>query len=120
MPASNIPGKQARHHLRAFTEIGAQEDLNITTLIKLQARFQSGLRENRGAHRPGDFLRFGAIINHGAGGAEIHVIADPGHGEPFLVEQRPGPAGQVPGSVAVPDLDGRAQSISDGQDRWRR
>ena len=120
MPPSTIPGNQTRHQLRAFEEISAQEDLNIHTLLELQAWFQCGLRENRPAHRPGDSFRLGPIINYGFCGAEIHVIADHGHGEAFLAKPGAGLTGQIFSPGAVPDLDGRVHQFGGGQGRWRR
>ena len=49
------------------------------------------------------------------GRAEIHVIADPGHREPFPAEQRPGLMGQIRGPGAVPDLNGRVRQFGGDQ-----
>ena len=92
-----------------------QKHLNIHTLLKLQAGRQSGSRKDRAGHRPGDAFRPGSIINHGRCRAEIHVIADQGHGEPLLLEQGAGLTGQLFGPGAVPDLDGRAHQFGGGQ-----
>ena len=106
---------QASHEVWVFQEIVPQQHFNIHTLFKLQAGFQPGSREKRAGHGLGDSFRAGPIINYGLGRAEIHVVADYGHGEAFLAEQGAGLTGQI--LVQVPFLTSMAVSTSSAEVR---